>query len=143
MKFGSMVEDDFVDIWGLGGDKFKHYINGAMAFCVRGNGGIESFLLARHVGGSIIIDAIAAKERKCLACLMRGLFYQCGDSVEAIIASREANMKPLIAHGFYEQKDGSMIKIMHESTWKDGTYYPMGELVIEEILYGDGSVLGD
>jgi hypothetical protein len=33
-------------------------------------------------------------------------------------------------------------KIVHESTWREGTFYRQGGMVIEEILHGEGRVLG-
>lgn len=141
MLFREMEEGDLAGSQSLRKERFVEYIAKSLAYCVKDGGMLVGFVLCRNNGREFIVDAMAAKNREVCDFLMKGIFYSCGE-VESILVTRDANPGKLDRYGFFETKDGTAFKIMRESTWQEGTFYPHGGLVIEELLYGDSRVLG-
>lgn len=139
MLFRNMDEGDLGE--GRRRERFVDYIGKAAAYCVVEDGMVLGFVLCRMDRRTLVVDAMSFVSQGVCAFLLKGLYY-CSEGVDSIVVAREANPGSLACHGFFECSDGTACKIMHESTWMEGTFYPHGGLVIEELLHGESRALG-
>lgn len=131
------------------------------AFVLLSNGRLEGFVLlsTRSNPSSIFIDRIAANSAVIYDRLLTGVFFYSEEMFgkepcEVIHASASVgNMilrGRLMANGFVVgairgSGDARRIlfsKLMIESTWAEGSHYPFGTVVLEEIVGGECRVLG-
>lgn len=131
------------------------------AFVLVIDGKVGGFVLlsTRSNPSAIFIDRIAANSAELYDRLLYGIFFYSEEMFdeepcELIHASAGiSNMilrGRLIANGFVvgpmrghgELRRILFTKLMVESTWYEGTHYPFGTVVLEEIVGGDCRVLG-
>lgn len=131
------------------------------AFVLVIGGKVGGFVLlsTRSNPSSVFIDRIAANTAEFYDRLLTGVFFYSeemfpGDPCELIHASAAiSNMilrARLIANGFVvgpvrghgDLRRILFTKLMVESTWCEGTHYPFGTVVLEEIVGGECRVLG-
>ena len=131
------------------------------AYVVVDSGKVRGFVVfsTKKNPSTLHIERIAADSSAIYDTLIHGVYYitlgAFGDrDCESInIACPWGNLTlrgKLIEHGFSVgpvRGDGRnkrllFSKLMIESTWDEGTHYPFGSVVLEEILGGESRVLG-
>ena len=161
MKFTKMrvSESEKVHIFNRGialtDDLIKEYVNSNGAHCLRDEGEIVGIVCIRKRGRVVAIERIHAASPEMYRVLLMSVLYlveNSSDEITAVYPARDVEIeKSLYSLGFFANKDTtnlgklgvcSMFKIMRESTWREGTHYPSGELVIDEVFSGESRVMG-
>lgn len=144
----NLINRDFA----ITGKGVSEYIKRSGAYVLLGEDGVVGYVLFRRDKNGIAVDRIGASEPWQYAKLLSGVLYFAEGSrgcefVRVCFQTRNLILRhELKLSGFFfvADEDGVSVfaKNMRESTWREGCFYPFGELVIEEILFGEGKVLG-
>lgn len=134
------------------------------AFVLTDSGRLLGFIVITIKASSsiLVIERIAgdmaASNGRAYDTLLSGVYYitqgmfgeaDCESIIVQVPAGNLSLRGKLIQHGFAvgstrgsgEKKRITFHKLMVESTWHEGTHYPMGDMVIQEVLNGDCRVL--
>lgn len=129
------------------------YIKRNSAYVLCEGKSVVGYVFFRVEGKSIAVDRIGASEPRQYAQLLIAMFYLSEEVAKQIetLAVRFQTRNAMLRNelrmcGFFLVKDDGSIsmyaKNMAESTWREGSFYAQGGMVIEEILSGEGKVLG-
>jgi len=158
-SFRLMREDDLATVKRINTDfeitdsGAREYITRSGAYVLCDCGEVVGYVFFRVEKGNVAVDRIGASESRQYAQLLIAMFYLCEELVGGVhtLAVRFQSRNKMLCHElkmsnffFVKEEAGVSIfaKIVHESTWREGTFYRQGGMVIEEILHGEGRVLG-
>lgn len=131
----------------------SEYIKRNCAYVLCEGSGVVGYLFFRVEGKSIAVDRIGASEPSQYAQLLIAMFYLSEEVAKGVdtLAIRFQTRNAMLRNelrmcGFFLVKDDGSISVyaknMAESTWREGSFYAQGGMVIEEILNGECKVLG-
>lgn len=131
----------------------REYIKRNMAYVLCESGEVVGHIFFREDKGRVAVDRIGGSEPWHYGQLLIAIFYLTEESFSGVhtLAVRFQTRNAMLRNelkmcGFYLVSDDGSVSIyaknMVESTWREGSFYLQGAMVIEEILGGEGRVLG-